>query len=417
MQQDNTNRWIIVFAAILINLCLGSIYAWSIIASNLRIENPAWSMSDISTIFSITIFVYAITLIFAGFLQDKIGPRWVTTAGGLLLGIGLIMSGKSSSLNEIYFWHGVIGGMGLGAAYVAPIATVLKWFPEKRGLIAGIVMGAFGAGALVFGPFIGFLLNETNSVSKTLLILGILFIFLITISAQTLKNPSSNFNIEKKSISNPSNQLNPIQMLGKNVFYLCWLIFLLASIAGLTLLSNTHEVAKLFAGLSANAAISVVGLISIFNSLGSPFFGALSDRIGRNKSLFILMTISGISLLLLPLSNDYLSFVFFASLILLCFGGLFGIFPTVIADNFGTKYLGVNYGLFFTAYGLAAIIGPNTAAFLADAARSSFLSGEATEELLRLAAMSGFSTAFTFAAVCAFIGALLSLFIKEPFHS
>ncbi|QGT99603.1 hypothetical protein SYNTR_1010 [Candidatus Syntrophocurvum alkaliphilum] len=406
-------KWLVLTSAIVINLCLGAINAWSIFATQLRIENPEWTISQIATVFSIMLFAFAMTTIISGWVQDKIGPKWVATTGGILLGIGIIMSGRATSLIELYIWHGVIAGMGIGSAYVTPLATVLKWFPDKRGLMSGIVMGFFGAGAFLFGPLASYLITLTGSINDTFIILGIIYLIAVVGGAQFLITPDSNRDNNINIIKNQKN-LTPLEMLAHKNFYVIWLVYVMGCSAGLALLSNAQEVAQLFAGLTSMQAVSIVSIIAIFNALGSPFFGTLSDYIGRKYSLTSLCILAALAFLLLPLANTFVTFLLVSSVIMLCFGGLFGVFPTISADFYGTKHLGINYGLLFLAYGFAAFIGPSIASTLADVARENALLMGATPNEVKIAVTEGYTRAFYYVSGMLVIGAFLTLFINSP---
>lgn len=408
--------WLVFVAANIINLCLGSVYAWSIFAAQFKKENPDWTMAEISTILSITVFTYAITSIAAGSIQDRIGPRWVATIGGLLMGSGIIMASQADSLIGLYFWHGIIAGIGIGAAYVTPLAAVLKWFPDRRGSVGGIVMGIFGAGGLVFGFLGGYIIKITGSISDTLLVLGLVYLVAVTLSAQFLNDPpKEKFRNDNSIYLAEEKNYSPGEVLRQPVFYVMWIVFVLGSISGLTFMSNAQEASQAFLGISTSAAVSIIGIVSIFNALGSPVFGTLADWIGERRALMVLLLICGFALFLLPRTSSYLTFVLAASIVILCYGGLFGIFPPMISNYYGSRHLGNNFGLLFFGYGIAAIVGPRMTASLGDSARQAAEAAGVGAEGLRIALSSGFAQAFVLAAIGCLIAAGLSLLIKKPY--
>lgn len=181
------NRRIVVLGAVLIQVCLGAVYAWSLFNQPL-IEKYGWEAAGVVLTFSITIATMAVCTIIAGKIQDKIGPRWVATAGGILLGIGLLLASKATTLTQLYLFYGIIGGAGIGTAYVCPLATCVKWFPDKRGLISGIAVAGFGAGALIFKPLILSFLPSVG-VSSTFMYLGLIYMVAIILGAQLLVVP------------------------------------------------------------------------------------------------------------------------------------------------------------------------------------------------------------------------------------
>jgi MFS transporter, OFA family, oxalate/formate antiporter len=245
------NRWLVVLGAVLIQINLGAVYAWSLFNQPL-IDKFGWAREDVVVTFSITIAVFAFATIFAGRLQDQIGPRWVATIGGLLLGIGLMLSSQATSLLQLYFFYGVIGGIGIGMTYVCPLSACVKWFPDKRGFISGVAVAGFGQGGLIYKPLIGYLI-ELSGVSSTFLYLGIIYLLLVIVGAQLLKNPTEEqvlkyqskqqtSNSEVKTIVDASNQFTPKQMLRTQQFYLLWFMFLFVSVSGLMVISFAVDI-------------------------------------------------------------------------------------------------------------------------------------------------------------------------------
>lgn len=409
-------RYIVLIAAITMNLCLGSIYSWSILASQLKLENPHWSLSQITAVFSVLMLAYSIATIFAGLLQDKTGPKPVAVAGGILMGGGVILSGLIPAMWGLYLGYGLIGGAGIGFSLVAALACVGKWFPSRqRGLIMGIVTGAFGAGGIIFGPLTAVLINHTGKVHHTLLILGIIYLTVITLSALLIENPPADTAFNPENPAAAEKNIGPGQMLRDPRFYTLWMLFFFGGAAGLTVLSNAQQLAQSFTHISGVLLVSVVGILSVFNGIGSPLFGFLSDKAGRKNALAILFLIGGISMLMLPFTSTYMGFLLVAALVVLCYAGLFGIFPSASADYFGTKHLGVNYGLLYVGYGLSALVGPGIAARFADNAREIAVKAGDTAEQINSAIQLGYSQAIWLSGIVCLAAVIIALmFLKEP---
>jgi len=352
------NRWLVVFGSICIQLCLGAVYAWSLFNQPLA-KSFGWSIDDIVITFSITIATFAFFTMIAGKLQDKIGPRGVASLGGILLGTGLILSSQATSLLELYIYYGVIGGAGIGMAYVCPIATCVKWFPDKKGFISGIAVAGFGAGGLVFKPVILYLM-ESYGVSNTFLYLGIIYIVLVVGGAQLLKNPP-NIQINKLK---EQKTLQPIDfttgdMLRTRSFYLLWFMFLMGCTSGLMVISFAVDIGVQVANLALETAAASVMMIAIFNAAGRIVLGTLSDKYGRKPILISMYICSGLIMLFMNIiPMNYPIFLLFVSFIGFNFGGFLSIFPSITAEYYGTKNIGINYGLMYQAYGVAAFVGP-----------------------------------------------------------
>ncbi len=394
MSQKNVgNRWVVVIGAILIQLCLGAVYAWSLFNTPL-VEEFGWDRAAVVLTFSITILVFSIFTIIAGKIQDKIGPRWVATAGGILLGVGLLLSGKATSLTQLYIFYGLIGGAGIGCAYVCPLATCLKWFPDMRGLISGIAVAGFGAGSLVFKPLILAFIDSVG-VSSTFFYLGAIYLIAVVVGAQLLTVPPEGYrpagwNPPVSSGSAGGNDFSAGQMFGTKQFYAIWFIYLFGCMAGLMIIGLATDIGIELAKLDLTTAANAVVMVSIFNAAGRIIWGTLSDKLGRVNSLFIMYVLAAAAMFgLSAIQLSYASYLVLCSVIGFCFGGFLALFPSLTTDYYGTKNLGTNYGIVFLAYGIAAIIGPKIGTSVA------------------------FTQAFLIAAVLCVIGALLTFLIRK----
>ncbi|MBO8158499.1 OFA family MFS transporter [Thermosyntropha sp.] len=388
--RSNRRQRILAFiSASLISLCLGSVYSWSVFAARLQLENPDWTLAQISLIFSIMVMTYTVTAVWAGLMQDKFGPRPVALLGGLILGISMLLAAKCRTLLGLYIFHGILAGIGRGMAYATPLPTVLKWFPDKRGLAGGIISGIFGTGGLVFSYIAGLIISRTSSVYAAFGWTGLIFLLVIAVCAIFLQNPPSESNLLHNQIGcNQSQDYTPREMLKKPVFYIILLIFILGAFPGLVLTSNAQLIAQVFAGLSSGEAVRLVGIISVANGIGGPLFGFLLDKAGEKKALLSLLLISVFAQLMLPRADNFYYFLICSGTIMMCLGGLFGIFPSLIANFFGTKYIGTNYGLLFLGFGISSFLSPRIAAVLADNAV------QAAKEMGKIALNSALSSAF-----------------------
>ncbi len=387
MGNKSVNRWSVVFGAVLLQLCLGAIYSWSLFNQPLM-DKFGWSSSEVVMTFSIAIFCFAASTLISGRLQDRIGPKKVAMIGGLLYGGGLLLASQAESLGMLYFAYGVLAGAGVGFAYVCPLATCVKWFPEKKGLINGIAVGAFGLGALVFKSVIVYLL-ETVGVSDAFLYLGLIYAVLVLIGAQFLRVPEAK---PAGSQVTAAIEMKPGEMIRTSAFRLLWPIYLFGCISGLLVIGLAKDIGIELAGLEPAVAAEAVGVIALFNAGGRLAWGVLSDKFGRLRMLLAMCVLTASSMLVLAFVP--MSFVvFFAALaaVSFCFGGFLALFPTIIGEFFGTRNLGGNYGIVYQAYGVAALAGP-------------FI----------IAAVGDLHSTFMIAGALAIIGAVLTLKVRVP---
>jgi len=388
--QKTFNRWLVVVGAVLIQLCLGAIYAWSVFTPYLVKAPFNFSKTQTQVIFSVGLATFAVVMVLAGRWQAKSGPRIVALVGGLVLGAGYILAGLFGDglfgyfVNQVIF-IGLVGGAGIGLAYVCPIAVGMKWFPDKKGLITGLAVAGFGFGALIWVKLAGSWggLLESMGVLNVFMLYGAVFAAAVVIGSTWMVNPPDGWKPEgweppvatKAAPVAGSVDLVPAQMLRRPQFYGIWIMFIFSSMAGLLTIGNI----KLFgidalqeSGLTAAAASAVAGtamavFYSIANGLGRIVWGTLSDKIGRKTALLLMCASQGLIMLVFYWmgGNQFLLYLG-ATIIGFNFGGNFSLFPTMTADLFGTKNLGQNYGWVFTAYGVGGIIGPIMAATIRD---------------------------------------------------
>lgn len=406
----NFNRWIIVVGAIMIQVALGAIYAWSAFTTPLQgtIEIPSefgFLKTQTQAIFSAGLATFAIFTIIGGRLQKKYGPRKIALLGGIFLGLGYLIAGfVGANFILKLIGIGIIGGAGIGLGYVVPIGVGIKWFPDKKGLVSGLAVAGFGFGAFIWillarpPSILGFqgLITIQNgiytitNVDSAFRLYGIIFFFLVLIGAFIMRNPPKdwkpkNWNpseektteIEKKSYS-----LIPKEMLKTKQFYLIWTMFLIGALAGLMVIGNIQNFAKnpmegfMGYGFSQSEAFdfAIIGAavcLPIFNGLGRILWGQASDKIGRKKAIMLMCIFQGImmSIFFFTTANP-IAFYIVASLIGFNFGGNFALFPSATADSFGAENVGLNYGYVFTSYGIGGIVGPILAGAVQDAGLS-----------------------------------------------
>lgn len=427
------NRWIIVIGAIMIQLALGAIYAWSAFTTPLQGTDTAasefaFNKTQTQAIFSAGLATFAIFTIIGGRLSKKFGPRKIALLGGIILGLGYIMGGLvGASFPAKLFCIGILGGAGIGLAYVVPIAVGVKWFPDKKGLVSGLAVAGFGFGAFIWilmaNPpsvlgFTGFISKESGmytiaNVDATFRLYGIAFLILVLLGSLVMINPPEEWKPkgwnppaeEKSDKKGNKKSFLPKEMLKTRQFYLLWLMFCIGALAGLMVIGNIQNFAKnsdegfASAGFSSEQAVdfAVIGAavcLPIFNGLGRIVWGQVSDKIGRRKALLSMFIFQGITMIIFfySVSNPYFFYII-AALIGFNFGGNFALFPAATADSFGSENVGLNYGYVFTSYGIGGIAGPILAGTVQDANMS-------------------FMYAFIPAAIMCFIAAALALIYK-----
>jgi MFS transporter, OFA family, oxalate/formate antiporter len=360
MKTKNSTGWIITSAALGINLLLGLLYAWSVFKKALVAE---WGWNDVtaSLPFTVSAAIFAFMMIFAGRAQDKFGPKVIALLGGIIFGAGLIASGFTQTPAVMVITFGVIGGIGIGLCYSATTPCAIKWFhASKKGVISGIVVSGVGLAPVYIAPLTAYFL-KLYGIQQTFIILGSIALIAIVLFSLILRNPSADYIPAQpaavKKITSPAlNNLTWNEMLKKKQFYLLWLIYLLSATAGLMLIAHMASIAGTQAAWKAGFVLVVV--LSAFNALGRIIIGFLSDKIGRKSAMVVVFLLQAVNMFVFALYTSIPLLIIGASVAGLAYGSLFSLMPSITADYFGVKNLGVNYGLVFTGWGIAAIIGP-----------------------------------------------------------
>jgi OFA family oxalate/formate antiporter-like MFS transporter len=436
------NRGMVVVGAILIQLCLGAIYAWSVFTPSLKTGNFSFSTEQTQWIFSVGLATFAVTMVLAGLWQAKVGPTVVARVGGLVLGIGYVLGGLATRTmtGDGAFWAllltiGFVGGAGIGLAYVVPIAVGVKWFPDRKGMITGLAVAGFGFGALIWVKLAGSWghLIDNMGLANVFLAYGVAFFVLVMIGSIWMKNPPEGWlpagwsppaaTGASAAATGSGYQFEWGQMLGTGQFYMLWFMFIVGALAGLMVIG----IIKLFGidalqargGMSYDQASAAAGtamavFFAIANGLGRICWGIMSDKLGRKMSLVLMSLTQGVVMLVFFYAggNEYLLYAG-AALIGFNFGGNFALFPAATADYFGNKNVGKNYGWMFTAYGVGGIVGPIMAGKFRDAGAVAV--NAATTEADKLAAgLDAWFPAFIIAGVACLVATVVGMLLKPP---
>lgn len=357
----------ILAAAFFVNMCIGIIYAWSVFKQSL--VEQGWSNTDASMPYTVATICLAVSLLIAGHLQDKIGPRKVLLLGTVLCACGLIISSFVRTPFALIISFGVITGSGIGFAYSCLSAATMKWFhPSRKGFVNGLVVSGYGLAAVYLAPLTSQLIESYN-IHTTFLILGIA-VFLITVPlASFITNPPADYQpavpagfIDKKQ--SISTCMAWPEMLKTHQFYFLWFMFTFASASGLMIIGNITSIAIEQAQLAETAFLVV--LIAIFNSAGRLGGGILCDKIGAVKTLTVAILMQCINMVLFAFYDSSLSLSIGAVIAGTAYGALLSIFPSVTAEYYGLKNYGGNFGVLFTAWGVSGIVGPILAAIMVD---------------------------------------------------
>ncbi len=422
------NRWLVVVGAILIQLCLGAIYAWSVFTPELRAEPYNFTDTQTQWVFGVGLASFAIVMIIAGRIQAKFPPRNVAIAGGIVLGLGYV---AASFVGTSFVGHliciGLIGGSGIGLAYVVPIAVGVKWFPDKKGMLTGLAVAGFGFGALFWiqlaGPA-GQLIARWG-VANVFLLYGIAFAAIVILGSTWMVNPSADWKPEgwepppplPGSAASGSIDLSSSEMLRTPQFYMLWLMFLSGSMAGLMVIGcialfgidalRSTGVDEPTARAWAGTAMAV--FFALANGLGRIGWGMISDKLGRKASLFLLFLIQGIVMLsFYQMGFHRWSLYLGSALIGFNFGGTLALFAAATADCFGNKNVGTNYGWVFTAYGFGGVVGPVLGGHFGDVAKAAAAQAGGQID------PSPWATPFVVAGIACLAAAALALALRTP---
>jgi len=378
-EADIRRGWIVTFAGMGVNLALGILYAWSVIKGGIP-DGWGWTNADKALPYSVGCLAFALAMIPAGRLQDKIGPRWVSTLGGVFVGVGFIVAALSgSSLAGFVLGFGILGGIGIGFGYASATPPAVKWFPpQKTGLIAGLVVAGFGLASVYIAPVGTWLLKAYSrtvtvahtdgtmksvvqmGVSNTMLTFGIAFFIVVIGLSQLLRDPPAGHGAAAaaKAGAPAKKDRSCKEMLSSSQFYVLWIIYFVGAAAGLTFISFAQDLGKKSLGELAFIAVAV---LAVGNAAGRILAGLVSDKIGRQWTLFFFLLLQAAVVFTLYLMKGGSQWPLLMAILLFiggCYGSNLSLFPSAAKDYFGLKNFGVNYGFIFTAWGFAGLLMP-----------------------------------------------------------
>lgn len=390
MNAKPASRGLIVLGTIIVQMGLGTIYTWSLFNQPL-VDKFGWPLSAVATTFSITSFCLAFATLFAGKFQERIGIRRLTLLAGILLGAGLIASAGAVSLPMIYLLMGVVVGFADGTAYITTLSNLLKWFPARKGLIAGISVGAFGTGSLLF-KYVNSYLIDSAGVSQAFLYWGIIVMAMIACGSLLLKEPMTASANGKVTVSYGRHDFTLNDMLATKEAWLLFIVFFTACMSGLYLIGIVKDIGVQMAVMDMQTAANAVSAIAIFNTVGRIILGAMSDKVGRLRvvSGALLTTSIAVTVMAFIPLNPTLFFIC-VSAIAFSFGGNITVFPAIVGDFFGLKHHSKNYGMIYQGFGIGALSG-------------SFIAAQ----------LGGFQATFTAIIVMSASSLLITLWIKPP---
>jgi MFS transporter, OFA family, oxalate/formate antiporter len=358
------NRVVIAIAGVVMQVALGAVYAWSVFRDALTEAYGGASATAVNTTFSITIFTLGFAAFVGGLWMGRSGPRIVALTAGVLYGIGVFLASfAESSLTILYLTYGFIAGAGIGLGYIVPVATLIKWFPDKRGFITGIAVAGFGGGAFVTA-FVARGLVASSGPFSAFAILGVVYLIMVVGAALFMKNPPEGWKPEgwEPDTSERGDRSGVDYDLGGATrtwqWYALWALLFLNVTAGIAIITEAAPMAQEIAGATAVVAAGLVSIISVGNALGRFFWAWLSDAIGRKWVFFVMFLLQAVLFFVLPLASAYVLLAILAFIIVSCYGGGFGTMPAFAADYFGAANVGKIYGLMLTAWSFGGVLGP-----------------------------------------------------------
>ncbi|MGL1887150.1 MAG: OFA family MFS transporter [Reichenbachiella sp.] len=375
------NRWLIAASAVGIHISIGAVYAYSVLKKPL-LESIGWEFKETAWAFSIAILFLGLSAAFLGRKVERMGPRKSGMLAATFYGSGLILAGLAMQLESLYlfyFGYGVISGIGLGVGYICPVSTLVKWFPDRRGMATGLAIMGFGFGALLASSVIQYLIGAVG-LPVTFYILGVVYFIVMMSAAQYLSPPPEGWVPEGydaiasvgigKKIKQDLAQITSIEALSTPRFYYLWVMLFLNVTCGIAVISIASPLSQEIAGLTPVAAAAMVGAMGLFNGLGRIGWASFSDVIGRPMTYTAFFVIQIVAFFLLPQTTNALVFQGLVFLIVTCYGGGFASIPAYIGDVFGTKNLSAIHGNILTAWAAAGLVGPQLAAYIRESTGS-----------------------------------------------
>lgn len=362
-------RWLILLLCCLANLCLGSVYAWSVFASPMAeylsgLTGQTLTTADLAVVYTVANSVGPITMISGGWFNDTFGPKKVIFTGGLMFGMGMVLSGFASSVGMLMLTYGILSGLGLGMAYGCTISSCVKYFPDKRGLIGGLTTACYGLSSVILPPVVTVLVGQFGAASS-FKIVGAVFVAVICVSALFIEPCPAGFvpdgwKAPETRAADGTADKNWKEMLRSPVFYIMIFTLTTGAFSGMMIISQASAVGKELIGMDAASASLAVSVLALFNAAGRLAAGYLSDRIGRINTLTLacMLSVGGTGLLYFCHGGTTAMFYAGISIVGICFGSFMGVFPGFTADQFGARNNSVNYGIMFIGFALAGYFGP-----------------------------------------------------------
>ena len=408
MDEIKNKGWRVTMAGLGINLALGILYTWSIFKQEIKESILAgdgrfnWDMASLNDPFAVCCLMFTFAMIAAGRLQDKVSPKLTAIFGGLLTGSGLLVISQSTILANWILGFGILTGMGLGFGYASATPPAIKWFPaSKTGMIAGIVVAGFGLASVYIAPLSNFLIASFG-LSQAMMIFGFAFLIIVCGLGLVLDNPPHGYKPKETAVKTNKQKKPPVKtedfspsdILKTKAFYKLWFMFFVGSGAGLIIIGGVAGMAKKSLG---DLAWIVVALLAIGNASGRVFAGILSDRIGRPRTILIMMSFQGIMILSLLFIGESQTYSLLAATTLIGFnyGTNLSLFPSTTKDYFGLRNFGMNYGLVFSAWGIGGFIFPRVSQMV-------------------VAATGSYESVYLLTAFLLFISAGMTLITRAP---
>lgn len=389
MNAKPVNRAVIVAGTILAQMGLGTIYTWSLYNQPL-VDKFNWSLGSVATTFSITSFFLAFATLFAGRIQERIGIRKLTLISGLVLGLALMCSAYVTSLTAIWLLVGVVVGFADGTAYITTLSNLIKWFPNRKGVIAGVSVGAYGTGSLLFKYINSALLGHVG-ISQTFFWWGMMAMALIVTGSLLLKEAQVQPSAPNATGAGNIN-FTVSEMLAVKESWMLFVVFFTACMSGLYLIGIAKDIGVRMVGLDAVTAANAVSAIAICNTAGRLILGSLSDKVGRLRVINFTLLVTAVSVSVMAfLPMSHLTFFLCTGAVAFCFGGNITVFPAIVGDFFGLRHHSKNYGLIYQGFGLGALSG-------------SFIAAQ----------LGGFQSTFIAITVLSIISLLITLVIRPP---
>ena len=384
--------WVVTFAGVGLNLALGILYAWSVFSKQLTeaVDKGGfgWTRTQATLPYTIAIACFALMMIPAGRLQDRVGPRAIATAGAVLTGIGLVVASLATPTSALpaVLGFGLLAGTGIGLGYASATPAAVKWFPPaKKGLITGLVVAGFGLAPVYIAPLSKVLLG-TQGIGGSFRILGVAFFVSTAVLAQFIRNPPA-APPKAAAATGAGAEGSWREMLRSPTFYSLWLQYAFGATAGLMIIGHLAKIVAVQSGNAIKTGFLFVALLAVFNASGRVVAGVVSDRIGRMITAAIVCLLQGLNMLFFAQYSTATGFLLGSAVVGFCYGACLSLFPATVADHWGTKSLGLNYGILFSAWGVGGVVGPILAGRIADATGSYELAYRIASALLLCAAL------------------------------